>query len=350
MAGRKIWQLLCALAVGCALLSCEHRPLEDPYNVHYLRIYIDEQVRNVTYGFYDESRVKPEYLRPRVLRVVLTDPATDQVVTERYLQTYGEDERGYYVDGYIVADAGRYNMMVYNFGTERTKIRRENSFHQMQAYTQPVSESYYQYFPTMQEAIEKQQIRYCPDHLYLATGEPLIVNNNSLVDTLYNQQGNFFTAQSAVKSYYLQFRIKGFEYVTTAVSLLSGVAGSTTLSTRELDASDPVNVFFDMDYAEVEIARDGESKTAILYATFNTFGKLPDEENIYTMNFEFTRTDGTTQVESIDITDMFDDPIVKEKQWILIDKEIEITPTTGDGGGLKPGVGNWEDEWCDIEL
>ena len=131
----RIVRLVSVLVMCLGLFACEHRPLEDPNNGHYVRVYIDEQIKNVTYGFYDESREKPTYERPRVLRVVLTDPETDKIVVEKYLQSYGEDERGYYVDGYIAASEGEYNLMVYNFGTEKTKIRYESSFFNMQAFT-----------------------------------------------------------------------------------------------------------------------------------------------------------------------------------------------------------------------
>ena len=345
-----ILPLISMLLMSIVMPSCIHRPLEDPYNGHYIRIYIDEQIKNVTYGFYDESREKPVHIRPAVLRVVLADPISDRIIAERYLQTSGEDERGYYIDGYISAEAGNYNLMVYNFGTEKTKIRNENSFFNMKAYTSPVSENYHQYFPMMQEQIESQAIRYCPDHLYLVTSQPLRIGKHLGVDTLYNADGDHFTAKTVVLSYYLQVKIKGFEYVSTAVSLMSGMAGTTTLSSREMDEKDPVSIFFDMNYAEVGRTKDGTSKTAVLYTTFNTFGKLPKENNIYTINFEFTRTDGSSQVESIDITSMFDEPLVKNEQWILLEKEIEITPTVGSTGGMSPGVDEWGDVWSDIQL
>ena len=198
--------------------------------------------------------------------------------------------------------------------------------------------------------INKSSIRYCPDHLFLVTSEPIKIKKNVQVDTLLNAQGDFFTAKSIVKSYYLQVRIKGFEYVKTAVSLLGGMAGTKTLRTGNMVETDVVNIFFDMDYAEVTRSKDGSTKTAVLYATFNTFGKLPDEPSVYTLNFEFTRTDGTSQVESIDITSMFDEPMVKTEQWILLEKEIEITPTFGDSGGMQPGVDDWGDIWSNIQL
>ena len=344
-------QLVSVLVMCVVLCACEHRPLEDPNNGHYVRVYIDDSIKNVTYGFYDESRKRPTYERPVALRVVLTDPETDNVVTERFLQSWGQDERGYYIDGHIAAAEGEYNLMIYNFGTERTKIRNEKSFNHILAYTSPVSDSYHQYIPAIKGEIENSIIRYCPDHLYLVTSEPIKVRKSVGVDTLFNEQGDFFTARTIVKSYYLQIRIKGFEHINTAVSLLGGMAGSTKMRTRKMVETDVVNVFFDMEYADVEISRtkEGSTKTAVLYATFNTFGKLPNETSMYTLNFEFTRTDGTSQVESIDITSMFDEPLVKNEQWILLEKEIEIIPAVGTGG-MTPDVDEWGDVWSDIEL
>ena len=94
------------------LVGCEHRELSDPNTGHYLRIYWDEEIKNVTCGFYDESLNHPEYKRPYVMRVVLADPASGRVVSERYFQNNGEDERGYYIDGYIGAEPGTYNLLV----------------------------------------------------------------------------------------------------------------------------------------------------------------------------------------------------------------------------------------------
>lgn len=351
---KRVMPLLCFTLLTLVLMSCEHRILEDPYNGHYVRVYIDEHIKNVTYGFYSDQRKRPEYERPRVLRAVLADPITNKVVSERYLQTYGEDERGYYIDGYMAVEAGQYNLMVYNFGTPRTKLRNENDYTAIESYTSPIDDRLFQYFPTMEGELDKKKVRYCPDHLFLTTCERVTVPKSLNIDTLRTHDGDFFTANSVVKSYYLQVRIKGFEHVVSAVSLLSGMAGAKTLYNREMVASDPVSVFFDLDYTDVgrtNVTPKGTTtKTAVLYTTFNTFGKLPEEQSLFHLNFEFKRTDGSTQVESIDITSMFEEPLVVNEQWILIEKEIEIEAPIGGGGGMTPGVDEWADIWADIQL
>ncbi|MBQ8423819.1 MAG: DUF5119 domain-containing protein [Coprobacter sp.] len=331
------------------LLSCEHRPLLDPYNVHYIRVYIDEQIKNVTYGFYDESRNRPTYERPRILRIVLTEPVTGNIVTERYLQSTGEDERGYYIDGYIAAKEGEYNLMVYNFDTEKTFVRNDRQFYDMTAYTSSVSNGYYQYFPTVSSQLAEPEIRYIPDHFFLVSCQPIEIQKNVAIDTLRTNEGDFFTAAPLTLSYYLQIRIKGLEYVSSAVSLLSGMAGSATLYDRRMVADDAVSLFFTMEYTDVKRSRDADCSSAVLYTTFNTFGKLPDEPTIYTLNLEFMRTDGTTQVETIDITSMFDTPLVRDERWILLEHEIEIAPPL-DGGGMTPDVEEWSDVWSDIQI
>ena len=66
------WQMaLCALLLTLGFTACEHRELVDDTDMHYVRIYVDENIRNVTYGFYDETKEKPTYRTPEGVRVVL---------------------------------------------------------------------------------------------------------------------------------------------------------------------------------------------------------------------------------------------------------------------------------------
>lgn len=336
------------------LTGCEHRELIDPSTGHYLRIYLDEEIKNVTYGFYDEDLEHPEYKRPHVMRVMLADPVSGEIVSERYFQNQGEDERGYYIDGFIGAEAGTYNLLVYNFGSTVTHIRNERDYYTMQAYTNPISEHYLQYLPSSRQEIDDKDMMNEPEHLFHEVGEPIVIPKTNKVDTLKNASGDWFIAHSVVKSYYLQIRIKGIEWVRTAVSLLSGMARASVLHRHNgMVTSDPVNIFFSMNYTGKQKARDGsETMEAVLYTTFNTFGKIPGVTTELMLNFEFVRSDGTSQVETLDITSMFDTPIVKEKQWILLDHEIVITPPEGAevGGGMTPGVDKWEEVESEIQI
>lgn len=333
--------------------SCEHRALTDPNTGHYVRIYLDEQIKNVTCGFYDESLEKPEYHRPNAMRVLLTDPASGSVVSERYLQGRGEDDRGYYIDGYIGAEAGTYNLLAYNFGSAVTLIRDERDFYKMQAYTNPIGDYYLQYLPASRLEMNEENIVHQPEHLFHTLARPIVIPKTSVVDTLKNETGDYFTAHSVVKSYYFQVSIKGVEWVKSAVSTVSGMARATFLQGCDMLVTDtPVNLFFILNYKDQQAARDGSGLTATLYGTFNTFGKLPEEENVLTLVFEFVKTDGTSQVETLVLTEEFETPQGRDQQHLIVDHEIVIAPPQGGGsvGGVEPGVDAWKEDDVTIQI
>ena len=338
------------LAAGLLFaVSCEHRPLVDLNNGHYVRVYLDEQIKNVTYGFYGETLPLPKYKQPIVLRAMLCDPLTGDVVAERYLRNHGSDERGSYIDGHIVAPKGVYNLMLVSFGSAVTQLRGENNFYKIEAYTRPVSEAYLQYIPSSRQDLDESTIVNTPEHIFHDVVENIKIGNSAEIDTLRNDAGDYFTAHSVVKSYYIQIKVKGLKWVSSAVATLGGMAGSTLLHGHGMiDYAEPVNLFISMDYKG---ERRSSEELTTLYATFNTFGKLPDHQSVYTLNFEFSRADGTSQVESIDITSLFDTEIVRDKQWIILDHEIVITPPEGgSAGGMTPGVDEWKNVEEDLQM
>lgn len=344
--------LLFVCAMVTSLLSCEHRPLETPVNTRYIRVYIDEEIKNVTCGFYNQAYERPEYNRPRALRVVVADPNTGKAVLERYIQEQGTDEHGYYIHGYINLPPGTYNMLVYSYGCAYTMISNPYDFYTMAAYTSAVSEYYYQYIPSMSQTKGPEGIRQQPDHLFHEVVEDIKVCASPTLDTLRRADGSYFRAHSLIKSYYIQLKVKGIEWATSAVSLLSGMAGSSLMHRHEgFVETDDINVLFSMKQASRQRNSDDESSNAVLYTTFHTFGKLPKQTNMLTISFEFMKRDGTSQVEEIDISDMFTTPMVRDNQWILIEKEIELLPPmNGSGGGMTPGVDDWNDVEAGIIL
>lgn len=341
------------LLMTLILLSCEHRPLIEQNLKHYIRVYLDEEIPNVTCGIYNPELERPEYKSPEVLRVVLASPQTGRIISQRNIDDSGEDERGKYIEGYIIAPAGVYDLMIYSIGSSITLIRESNDFYKMEAYTNPVSERLLQYLPETRKEVSEEEITYQPDHLFHQICEQMNISLKADSDTLRNESGDYFTARSIVKSYYLQINVKGLEYVRSAASLLSGMAGSSRLYCHNgMVESDPVHVFFGMNQSGRGQKTSDDNESAILYSTFNTFGKIDGIPSVYTVNLEFNLNDGSTITEQIDITDMFNTPQVEENQWIIIDKEIEIVPPEGShgGGGMRPGIEGWEDIEADIEM
>lgn len=336
--------LLCLLFL-CT--GCEHRPLEDMYwdDNMFVRVYFDENIRNVSFGFYDETKKRPEYNSPQSMRVVFCDEVTDRVVAERYLHNCGVDGRGYYIQGMVSVPDGKYNMMAYNFDTKHTKIKDDAYYSRMLAYTTPLSESEAnRIFSSRGDAINDNEV-ICnqPDHLFVTTVEGIEVSSYRVEpDTLKTANGLYPTAETLVKTYYLQFNVKGAEHVRSAVALISGMSGSKNMHTGEMMSDDVVSIYFGLNNGKDKNRTSDE--VAVAYASFNTFGKLPHTEGYIDITFEFNTIYNTVQTEKLRVTDMFETDIVKENQWIIIDKVIEIIPPEGvdTGGGMSPGVNEWE--------
>lgn len=328
------------------LVGCEHRPLVEVTDSHYIRIYLNERILNVSHGFYDENMVKPEYKTPRVMRVTLSDTETGKVISDHFLQQQGSDERGNYIEGYINAQPGVYNLLAYNFDTESTHIRNEQSYKDMEVYTNAIDEKLKAKIQSARsiEDSRAEEIRYEPDHFFITDIPNVQLETNYRKDTIKTLQGNYPVAESVVKTYYLQVNVKGVEYVRTAIALITGMAGSVKLHNRAMVADNPSTIYFNLQNGRAS-SKGSEETTTVGYATFNTFGKLPEVEGYIEITFEFRTSDDKVQTEVIRVTDIFETPEVKEKQWIIIDKVIEIDPPediTGSDGGMAPGVSQWE--------
>ena len=355
--------LALALTAVLVLASCERRPLEEMSNTHYVRVYVDEHLLNVTEGFYNESNIRPNYHTPQIVRIVLTDPQTGLTRADRYLRNQGDDERGHFYDGYIIADPGEYDLLAYNFDTEATLLENPNNFNAARAYTNEIASHLKTRLASRAgSAVEdplNAKIVYDPDHLFVASAKGVNIPYSNRIDTLRTPEGGYFKAESVVKSYYLQVRVKGMRYVSSAVSLLDGMAGSALITSRKMCEDDPVTVYFEMSpgaessAAGVRAVKSGSSDPAsdevLLYTTFGTFGNIPSAPNRLEITFDFTTVYGKPYYETFDITDLFltEDAIVR--QWLLIDKTIVIPdPPKGSSGGFRPGVDEWGDVNTDI--
>lgn len=339
---------LLGLGLSLMLAGCEHRPLEENSDLHYVRVYLDEHIRNVHYGFYDESKKKPEYKAPTMMRITLNDPQSGKMKAETYLRNSGSDERGKYIDGHIAARPGTYNLIAYSFDTQSTHVRNKEDYYNMQVYTNPISRQLMDMLVSVRSENETTEgtgptdwnIRYEPDHFFVTSCEQITVSDKAYTDTLYNSRGEHFQAQTTVETYYLQVNVKGIEYVKNAVSLITGMAESTLMHNQTMVSDPPASVYFNLNPG-TNTARK-EDNMAVAYASFNTFGKLEDVEGFIEVTFEFNTIYETTQTETIRVTDMFETEQVKDKRWIIIDKVIEIIPPEGATGGMSPGVNNWE--------
>ena len=81
----------------------------------------------------------------------------------------------------------------------------------------------------------------------------------------------------------------------------------------------------------------------VLSGSFNTFGKHPGVESVLTLDLLVKDTGGGEHIFTFDLTDQFED---NEDQTLEVIGDFEVTKPSG--GGLDPGVGDWEDEDIDI--
>lgn len=350
-------------------VACEFRPLEDPSNVSYIRVYVGEQDLNVTTGYYNPDFIHPDFRRPEVVRVALFDPETGRMVAERYLRTQGEDEKGIYFEGYLVVAPGTYNLVAYNFGTESTIVDEEDNCYDIAATTHEIAPSI---VSKLKSAIRNMgagdngnatragtksddKIRYDADPLFVAGSEGITIPPHYGIDTLRSKTGNpWFNAETLVKAYFLQIGVTNAQYIASSSCLLSGMAASTHMLEPDFEQSLETTLYFPMTPGSYPDGyKPGVKDYHCIYSTFGTFGRLPGAENLLKASFEFTTTYGLQVDTTFNIALEFLKEDAIEHQWLLLDFEIEIPeppPGGDDSGGLKPNVDDWEHVDSDIGI
>lgn len=347
------------------LAACDFRPLTETANVSYVRIYVDDEILNVTTGFYDDSireetngaidvhLLRPDYQRPEILRVGLFDIDDGTMVAERYLRNQGDDDHGHYYDGYIIIEPGTYNLIAYNFGTESVVVGEEYNCYDMLAYTNEIAPSIKSKLKsrtkTTPETKAGEIIRYDADNLFVSSAERIVVPRHSRIDTLRNADGQaWFDAPSIVKNYYLQIGIVGAEYVASAACLLTGMASSTHLLRPDFEDSQETTLYFELHPgAWPDGYKPGRTDYRCIYTTFGTFGRLPEIQTKLSVSMEFMTTYGEQVDTTFNVSTEFLTEDAIDHQWILPEFTVKIPdppdpgPTTGSG--LAPSVDEWDE-------
>ena len=347
--------------------ACNFHELSDPSNVSYVRVYLgDTKISNWNEGVFNPEFVKPDYKLPEIIRVGLFDKETGALVAERYLRNQGDDERGHYYDGYIVAAPGTYLLRAYNFGTESTLVGNEYNWYDMYAYTNVVSEAITTRFKggtrvtdgseaASQSRSPGEPIRWDADPLFVSNGMEVTVKFHAGLDTLRNADGSaWFVADNIVETYFLQVGVSGVQYISASAALLTGMASSVNLATMDFLSSEPTTLYLEMQSGSYpDGVYKGLNDYHCIYCTFGTFGRLPEEENLLQVSFEFLTTYGETYEVVLDVVPTFLNKEAQENNWLLIDKLITIPdpPTPeGGGGGLAPTVEDWGEVHSEIVI
>lgn len=318
------------ILVALCAIACQRRPFVEHTTGVNLILKVNTEIVNAG-----------DVPLPETMRVDLFDPQTGKVRYTDYISATG---------GYIYPAPGDYDMILYNIGTESTIIRNENSYDEVEAYTNEVSSfikgQIAQFLASRAEAKaergktkadEVERIVNQPDHLFVATGHR--VNIPALLEGEEEREVTIeVDAHTVVETWKVHVTsVIGLQWVQSAVAIMSGQVESTFLGSGE-DSDEVVSIYFEMEKNE---------EAGLIEGTFHTFGKHPGELSELSFDVNITDTGGDEHHFHFDVTeDFFDNP----ENLIIIEDPIEIEEPKTGGGGFDPSVEDWEDVKTDIIL
>ena len=318
--------LLMALVLSA---GCQRRPLDEASDGLSLNLPLNVEVKDLEKGIAEAE----------LMRVLLYGAESLEFVSDGYVLPDG---------GYINALPGKYKMVVYNFDTERTRIRGDRGVVELEAYTNDIPNATRTNLLTKLRASTKadfvapsstERIVYEPDHFLVAREDVEILHRTGT-------QELHATASSIVESYYLGVSLQNSKYIASAQALLSGQAESNKFGFEGGMSKNSVILYFDMKAGVNE-----KYGTEVLQTTFNTFGKLPNEESRLWLTIVVTTTTGEIITWQDDITDKFVD---NKDKYIYLEEDpnnpivVPVPPPSSEGGGFQPEVDEWDTIYEDI--
>lgn len=357
---RRLVNIVLAAVLVLSLAACHRRPLEDMSEAVRINIKVNVQaVTNVNANIRSSVRLygtnttlwdpKLEQLDPQMMRVLVYDPDSDRLLAQSFITGGEYDEEGNKVfNGSLGISHGNYNFLVYNFDTPTTQVSMENKENEILAYTSEISPSLKAKYLGTRSDYDNMNIYYEPEHLLVANERDVRISPHDTLVTIYTE------ASTVVDTYYLQIRVEGLQYASSATAVISGLSPSNKigLNLRTVDPS--AAVVFELQKGN-DSALDGENKD-VLCAVFNTFGKIDDiTSNLY-VTFNVYDTAGNLFNYTVSLDEVFNSEECKKYHWLIINDSIihidppgpETNPTAG--GGFQPQVDEWEEEFGEIAL
>ena len=361
----KLFKRIFVAIVLLAAVACERRPLLDQSEAVRIKIKVNvKAVTNVNTNIRSSVRLygtnttlwdpKLEQLDPQMMRVLVYDPDTEKLLAQSFITSTDVDEEGNKVfNGNLGISHGNYNFLVYNFDTPTTQVTAENSEASILAYTNEIpSNLKAKYLGTKAETdYEDMSIRYEPEHLLVANEKDVRISPH---DTLVVVET---VANTIVDTYYLQVRVKGLQFASSATAVISGLSPSNHIGYNERTIDPTAAVVFEMQKAQ-DLSLDGDNKD-VLCAVFNTFGKIKETSSNLYVTFNVYDSAGNLLQYSANMDTIFNSEEAIKYHWLIIDDSylvIDIPdpqggdhPQTGNGG-FQPQVDDWEEETGEISL
>jgi hypothetical protein len=333
--GRAMSAVLAGLCTVLVIGGCHRRPLEDPSEVSYIKVKINtDSIRNVTSDIYNEQLERP-VIEPEAMHVIFFEQDKDNVVAETFITDVSYDADGNrYVSGSVSILPGDYRMLVYDYGTETTIVKDFYHYDLAQAYTEAAPYSVLSRFNT--KTGEVPNILNEPDHLMVASNPHEIIPYHSGTYTIYAD------AFTRVESWYLQIKVNGLEYVSSAQAVLSGMVSANYIASDTRVEDPECTIWF-------KLEKSDDNGVPVICTIFNTFGRIPESQNDLAVTFNIKTSDGRTVSRTFDISNLFLSKLAIEHNWLLIDETITIDPPE-QKGGFDPAVDDWDEEHRDIEL
>ncbi len=357
MTKRIVRILLAAALVMVSFSACHRRPLEEPSGA--VRIAIKVDVKTVTnvnanirssvvlYGsntsLWEE---KMSQLDPELMRVLVYDPETDKLLTQSFISSTEIDAEGNKVFmGSLGISHGNYNFLVYNFDTPTTQVNQENSEQSIIAFTDEVSPAMKaRYLGTKADEDEDINIHYEPEHLLVANEKDVRISPHDTLVVVRTE------ASTVVDTYYLQVRVKGMQFASSASAVISGLSPSNHIGYNIRTVDPSAAVVFDMQKGQ-DLSLDGDNKD-VLCAVFNTFGKIDQVSSELYVTFNVFDTAGNLRQYTANLDDVFKTEEAILYHWLIVDESClvidipdpGVNPPTPGNGGFQPQVDDWEEE------
>lgn len=340
---RRLSNILSAVFTLCVILttaSCEKRPLVELGHRTQINVRVNiDAISNVTCDIYNEKIQIPE-IKPIAMHVLFFDEYTKEVAAESFISDISYDDDGTRVlSGNISIMPGDYKMLVYDFGTESTIVQDYYKWDDCMAFTSEISPALKRSLISKvnEKALEDAYVIHEPDHLVVASKEHENIPYHHEVHIVEAE------AQSVVESYYLQIKVVGLEYVSSAQAILSGMVNGNMISSNTKIVEPQATIWFDMEKSD-------DKGEPVICTIFNTFGRIEDSENELEVTFDLKTHDGRTIQKSFDLSELFLSPDCVNHHWLLLEETITIEPPQVEGGGFAPEVNDWEEEHRDLYI
>ncbi len=281
---------------------------------------------------------KIEGVVPNYYEVLVYDTVTNDLISSNIV-----GEKG----GSLSIFPGSYHLVIYSFGTESTQLKDLHNRNTANAFTTDITASKGEIIKSkinesareyVSKGYEDDPIINEPDHLY--TSNEMDVTIDAFIGE--EQTVTIRTTVSTILDVYSLevLNIKGAENIEKVEAFVTGQILSNYFGRPERDSS-PATVYVDMS-VDVENSR--------LYTVFNTFGKLPGEQNQIFLDITVTDSGGGQYRYIYDVTDQFDDPGNEDHQLLIDGEIIDIPKAEHGGGGFRPEIDEWEREDIDVPL